>query len=244
MSEEVKVEETNTDACDSAAPVVKGKSALVKKLMSWLGIVVIVLLVLAALGLTFAGTTLKHSIQLIGSQVTKCDITIKDISVSLLKGEITIEQFVIGNPEGFKTESAICFEKIHLAIKPMSLLSSKIVVNEVEIIKPEVTFEVGLLESNIGKILDNVNSVLPGDKDKKDKKEEKVKSGKAVQVDHVFVQDGKIRVSAKILMGAGLPVPLPDIELKDIGKDEEINGLEVTAQILKSFLTNILTIVK
>ena len=236
MSEETQVEQTE------AAP----KGCRCKKLTSWIGIVVIVLVVLSILGVTCAGTMLKHSIQLIGSQVTKCDITVKNISFSWLKGSITIEDFIVGNPEGYKTESAIRFEKIHLALKPMSLFSSKLVVNEVEIIKPEVTYEVGMLESNIGKILENVNSCLPGgddDKDK-DKEKEKDKEGKKVQVDHVLIQDGKIRISAKILMGAGLPVPLPDIELKDIGKDKDINGLEVVAQILKSILTNILTVVK
>ncbi len=40
-------------------------------------------------------------------------------------------------------------------------------------------------------------------------------------IEHVIIKNGKVNVSATILGGKSMTVPLPDIHIKDIGKEEK-----------------------
>lgn len=219
------------------------------KKKSWLkviGIIILVLLVAAVVMLLCLDTILKGSIEKIGSTVTKSDISIEKINLSLLKGELLLENFKVGNPEGYKTDEAFSLTKVFVSLKPSSLMSDTIQITEVQIIDPSLTFEAGLGNTNLGTILENVNRFVPsGDPNKPKEKPEGDKPGKKVQIDHVVVNGGKVRLSAKILGGAALPIPLPGVELKDIGKEKEneVGMVEASAMILKEMLTGAISAV-
>ena len=214
----------------------------VKKTLSGIVVGIVVLAVIAIVAVfVFTGTTIKHSIQVIGSQVTGCPVTVENIDVSLLKGEITIDNFVVGNPEGYKSESAFSLTKVHLSLVPSSLLTDKIHVREIQVIEPHVTYELGLTKSNIGQILDNVNR-FAGDDDSDTP--ETTGPGKDLQVDHVLFEGGQVKMTAKLLGGHGVPVPLPGVELKNLGKDEPIKTIPLIAKILKSMLLGVINVAK
>jgi hypothetical protein len=40
-------------------------------------------------------------------------------------------------------------------------------------------------------------------------------------IDHVYVKGGKVNISASLFGGKSMTVPLPDIHLKDIGKEKK-----------------------
>ncbi|MBR4223147.1 MAG: AsmA family protein [Victivallales bacterium] len=145
------------------------------KLLKTFGIIVLVIVLLVVACVMFAGTLIKTGIQTIGSKVTKCDITVEDVSLSILRGHLRIDNLVVKNPEGFKTPSAFTLTKIEVKLVPTSLLSDRIIINEVEIIAPEVTYELAPLKltSNIGVIQKNVESFLPSGDDKPKEEEEK-----------------------------------------------------------------------
>lgn len=213
------------------------------KKRGWLkivGVVVLLFLLAVFVFLLFLNSILKGSIEKVGSLVTKSDISIEKVDLSLLKGELLLENFKVGNPEGYKTDSAFSLTKVFVALKPSSLMSNTIQITEVQIIDPSLTFEAGLGNSNLGTILDNVNRFVPsGDPDKPKEEPKADKEGKKVQIDHVVVKGGNIRLSAKILGGAALPIPLPGVELNDIGKEEEekVGMVEASALIFKEMLT-------
>ncbi len=219
------------------------------KKRSWLkvlGVVVLFLVIAAIVTLLFLDSILKGSIEKIGSTVTKSKITIEKIDLSLLKGELLLENLKVGNPDGYKTDEAFSLSKVFVSLKPSSLLSDTIQIKEIQIIDPSLTFEVGLGNTNLGTILENVNRFVPsGDPDKPKEKPEPDKTGKKVQIDHVVVKGGRVRLSAKILGGAALPIPLPGVELKDIGKEkeDEVGMVEASALILKEMLTGAISAV-
>ena len=208
------------------------------KVAKIIGIVVIVLILALIVGAGCAGRIVKHSIQEIGGMVTKCDINIDDFDLSLLRGKLTINNLVVGNPEGFKTESAFKLGKVHVDLVTSSLFKDRIIINEVQVIGPEITYEVAPVKftSNIGSIQKNVESFLPAS----DEKEEKPKKpGKKIQINHVIVSDGKINVSATFAGGHALPISLPTIEMNDIGKEKDVNGAEASAAVLDKTLGSV-----
>jgi len=213
------------------------------KVAKIVGIIVIVLIVALIVGVVCEGIIVKHSIQEIGGMVTKCDINIDDVDLSILRGKLTIKNMVVGNPEGFKTDSAFKLGKVHVDLVPSSLFKDRIIINDVQVIGPEITYEVApvKLTSNIGAIQKNVESFLPASDGKEEKKEEKPsKPGKKIQINHVIVSDGKINVSATFAGGQALPIPLPNIEMNDIGKEKEVNGLEASAAVLNKTLGSVI----
>ena len=104
-----------------------------------------------------------------------------------------------------------------MKIEPMSVLSDKIVINEIIIDRPEFMLEtgLGLQKSNIGAMLENIQAFVGTS----DEKEEESASSKSVQIDLLRITGGKVKLSNKLLGGQSLMIPLPNIELTDIGAE-------------------------
>src|ERR1035437_10029823 len=94
-----------------------------------IALVVVVILAVLAVGLLLDGAV-KRGVETFGPKLTKVDIKLQSVSLSLLSGAGTIKGLLVGNPEGFKTPSAIRVGEATLALKPGSLLSDKIVRSE------------------------------------------------------------------------------------------------------------------
>ena len=185
-----------------------------------------VLLVLAALLLLGIGllwlnlsSVVRKGIETMGPKMAGCPMTVESVSLNPFTGSCGIKGLVIGNPEGFKTEHAVCLGEVSVTVDLKSLVTDRIVVREVLIEAPDVIYEMGLGSSNIGRIQKNLEESSGGEAG--GKVAEKPEGGKKVQIDRLLIKDGKVHLSAKVLGGAALPIPLPEIEMKDIGKEKE-----------------------
>ncbi|MBR0458625.1 MAG: hypothetical protein IJJ26_05275 [Victivallales bacterium] len=227
-----------------------GKKSWKKWLWSGLTILVLILIIVFAFVVMFLDSIIKTGIEQVGSKVTKCDIKVQDVSISLLRGKVKITNLVVGNPEGFKTESAFSLGLVSVDMDMGTIFSDKLVIEDITVMAPEITYELAPLKltSNLGQIQKNVEDFLPANEDdkdeKKEKKEKEEKPGKKVVINHVLVQDGKIRLSATIAQGHALPVPLPKVEMNDIGKEKEVTTAEATASVLSKTLGSAIDVAK
>jgi len=107
---------------------------------------------------------IETAIETFGPKITQTTVKVRSVNVSPLSGTGTIKGFVLGNPEGFKTESALKFKKVHIELDPKSVLSDLIIINKVVIESPEITWEGNFRRSNLVKIQSNVqmNRVATG----------------------------------------------------------------------------------
>ena len=128
------------------------------KILKWVLIVLVVLVVIVVLAATvFLDSIVKTAVQTAGPAVIGAPITLKDVSISLFTGKVAMEGLVIGNPPGFQTDHAVKLDHFLLRLKPTSVFSKKIVIRQILIDGPEITYEVTLKGSNIGKISDNAS---------------------------------------------------------------------------------------
>ena len=216
-----------------------------------LGLGTVVMLVVAGL-VVFSlklGPIVKAGIETVGPRVTKCPVTVENIDVKPLRGIVRIRNLVVGNPEGFKTDSAFSIGEVRVSIVLRSLLSDEIVIREIAIDAPQITYEIGMGKTNIGTLKANVEefiaSVTPtsgAEKPKDTRKDDK--AGKKVTIDHVVVSGGQVRLSGTILQGSALPLPLPTVELNDIGKGDSVSTAEAAAKILDAVLGGVVDVVK
>lgn len=209
--------------------------------MKWLMRILVVLLILI-LGLVlvanyYLGAIVIKVTETAGSSALGVPIKLEQASFRLLQGHVTLRGFVLGNPKGFKTENAISVGEISVDLDTRSLLSDTIVIKRIYVDAPDITYELGLGKSNIGRILEQASG--PAEPEKKEES-----SGKKVVIEDLLIENGHVRISATLAMGAAAPIPLPTIHLTDIGKEKQgASPLEVVEQVLGAIMGSVTKVV-
>ncbi|MFM1770568.1 MAG: hypothetical protein RJA22_3097 [Verrucomicrobiota bacterium] len=205
-----------------------------KKLLIASGVLVVVLVAgLIVLGLSL-GKVIKHGVETVAPPLTKTDVKLGSASLSLFNGHGSLHGFVLGNPEGFKTPSAIKAETVSLGVNPASLLSDKIHVTHVRVVGPEITFEGAIgSKNNLSQILANVDAALGGGKPAEPKKDDAAAT--KLQVDEFSITGAKVSLSMTVLGGKAVTVPLPPIKLENLGQGPDgITPVELVQKALTS----------
>jgi len=194
----------------------------------FIGLVILLTATLVVVGLSLDGLV-KRSVETFGPKITKVDVKLDKVSLSLFSGSGVISGLVVGNPEGFKTQQAISVGRASLALSPASLLSSKIVIKSLTLEAPEITLEMGTGGSNLKKILANVNEAT-GDT-KSPAKPTSTEPGKKLEVDDFLITGAKLHLG---ITGLGsTSVPVPPIHLTGLGTgDAGITAAELTKQVI------------
>ena len=200
-------------------------------LLRWLfggGLVTVIVVVAIALLVVNAnlGRIVQKAVTTFGPKLTGTDVQVEMVKLSLLRGDLKVTNLVIGNPEGYNTPSILEIGELHVKLDPLTVFKDTIHVKLVSIQSPQVTYEVGLGNSNVSTLLDTLSK---GEEAEEAEEAEEEEGGKRVVIDEVNVVDGSIHLAAKITGGHALPVPLPTITLKDIGKTKEEKQAEKAA---------------
>jgi hypothetical protein len=123
-----------------------------------------------------------------------------------------------------------------LAVKPSSVFSDKIIVRSVNVQGPEISCETDLRDSNLKKLLSNLEGPV-SEKKAGQPAEQQAKASKKLEVDEFMITGGKIHVNLTLLSGASATVPLPEIRLSNLGTNAEgITVAELSQQVLKVIL--------
>lgn len=225
-------------------------SGKAKKIMAIAGILVVVVLLALVIFISSLGRIIKAGIETVGSAVTKCDITVEKVDFSLLRGKLAITKLIVGNPEGYHTPSAFELDLVKVSLVPSSVLSDTVILKEIIIDGPQVTYEAGLGNSNMGTIQKNIAAFLPaGETTESTKEEPKVEAGtgKKIVIDHFLFENAQINLSVKLLQGKALPVPLPKIETQGLGRaqdggqDAGLDAAEAVAVVMNQVLSGVIS---
>lgn len=185
------------------------------------------------------GSIIKTAVEEIGSEATKAKVTLNEVDISS-DGKGAIRGFSVGNPAGFETPSAFKLGEVAVSLDIGSVSSDTVRIHEIVISAPEVTYEWKSDGSNLEALKRNVEQFagIGGGSESGGKSESSTDSeggGKKLVIDRIILRDGKVSVSANaaFLKGKTLDAALPNIELKDIGKDEGgASTGDVIAQIM------------
>jgi uncharacterized protein involved in outer membrane biogenesis len=202
-----------------------------------IALVIVVILAIVAAGM-FMDRAIKAGVEAVGSTVTGVDVKLDSVSLSLLSGAGGFKGFVLGNPAGCKTPWAINVGAASLALEPRSLLSDKVVIKSINIEAPQIVYETDLRQSNLRKILANVEAFASSGQTAPAKPGEGAqpkgtKASKKFQVNDFVLKGAKIRVSVTAMGEQSATVPLPEIHLQDLGTGPDgITAVELTQKIL------------
>ena len=176
---------------------------------------------------------IQQAIEQYGSEITKTQVTLAEVELDATSGKGVLRGLRIGNPAGFDTPSAFQLGAISITIDTASLASDTVVITEIVIDAPDVTYELSGGGSNIDAIQRNVEAYMArfesGDSATADGGGE----GPRLIIEDLYITNGTINVSATFLGGKSLTTPLPDIHLEDIGAaDDGASPGEIAEQII------------
>ncbi len=162
--------------------------------------------------------------------------TLQQANVRPLRGKAFLKGIHIGNPEGYKTDGILDLDSIFIRVDRASLLSDTIIINEIAIRGLVVTYEKGLFNSNLGALIESLSA---GEAESKEEKTEAEQPGKKVIIKKLTIVDSKMRFSitgaAALTGGGGLPIPLPNITLTDLGQEKEgLTFVQAIEHVLKA----------
>ena len=218
-----------------------------KKIIIRIALVLVVLLVVAVVAVFLSlNSIVKKGVETVGPQLTKVKITLGGVNISPLSGSGQLSELFVGNPEGFKTPSAIKVGDVKVAVDVGSVFGDTITINSIKITDPEITFEGGLGGNNISKILDNVTASTGGSAKPADKPEATAKAdGKKFIVKDILVEGAKLHVSLTGFGGQEMTLPLPPLHLQNIGSPGKgVSAGELVTQILTPLLSSVTDAVK
>ena len=213
-----------------------------KKALKVMGISLLVLLLVVGIVVNlFVGNIVKTAVNAGGPAALGVPVHLDDATVRLMRGFVDIKGLNIGNPEGFKSKNMFELDKLRVKMKPLSVMGDKIHIEEIVIDAPVIIYEMSMTGSNIGELIDSLSSP-DAPKEKQPKKE--TGPAKQVLIDRFVLSNAKIKLTSKLLRGKGMTLPLPTVELTDIGKDEPMSLAGAIQEVVVAVGSSVVTVVK
>ncbi len=208
------------------------------------GILVVLILLVVGGGyflLSNLGSLIVAAVEEYGSDVTQTEVSLANAEVDITSGEGALSGLTVGNPSGFNTERAFSLGEIAVKLDTDSVTGDTIVIKEILVANPEVTYELGDGGSNIDAIRENVEAFMTAQGGGGSASSESGGSGEAgsaerkLVIEDLYIRGGTVKVSANFLEGEQLRAGLPEIHLQNIGKDSGgASPEQVVGQIIAS----------
>jgi hypothetical protein len=168
------------------------------------------------------GSLIKAAVETYGREALQAKVTLAEADVSVKNGQGRLAGLVVGNPQGFATASALKLGEVKVTLDTARTTKDVIVLKEIVIAAPQVTYEMAMAGgSNFDALQKNAQAYAQKMGAGGAKKDEKKGEGPKLIIDNLYVRDGKVGVSHALLKGKQLDAPLPNIHLKDIGKEKK-----------------------
>jgi hypothetical protein len=191
-------------------------------------VILIVLLAIVAGGAFLAYHSLdvivKVALEHYAPDIAGVSVKVGDVKISPRDGRGSVKGVEIGNPPGFSAPRAARLGEIAVAIDPDTATGPIVLIHDITIDAPLITYERGNQGTNLDVIQRNIDGYV---KRAGGPSDGKTPSGNTIRhrfiVERLAIRGAKVTMTNPRLKGQGVTFDLPDIELRDIGKRE--NGL-------------------
>jgi len=190
--------------------------------LSLVAVVGLIILVVAGAMLSgsLVGKAVTQGVNTLGPKLTGTTVSLEKAYISVLSGQGTLTGLTVGNPDGWSDRDLAKLGQVHVDIDPMSLLDETIVVEDILIEAPEFSYETKLITSNVKELLKAVEQATGGPPPEPEAApaEEEGSTERLIAVKRFILKGGKVTIGAG---PSAVTVPLPDLELNDLGTPEK-----------------------
>ncbi len=180
----------------------------------------LLLALLAVAGVYFLDAAVERGIETVGTRVARVEVALDGAGISLYSGQGALRGLRVANPAGYRAPYAVRVGQVQVALKPLSVLSDRVVVRSVVVQGPEIHYEKRGGKTNLDVIRANIESTI-----------KRTDAGKKLQIDSLIIRDAKVYFYEKRDKPPRV-LTLKEIHLQDLGKGPEgLTGAELTRKI-------------
>jgi uncharacterized protein involved in outer membrane biogenesis len=192
-----------------------------KWILIGLSVTIVIIIIFLVAGLSNLGPLIKNAVNTYGPKITNTEVRLGDVGISLLSAEVKLKDFYLGNPKGYTSPYALQVGSIYLDVQERSLTGKKIVIDKIELVRPDIVYEKGRGRDNFQKILSNMKAG-GGDTPSSGKQSGEESGGKKIVVNEFIVRDAEVKLVMSMIGNKDInaKATVPTIHLKDIGKEE------------------------
>ena len=129
------------------------------KLLAKLAVVGVLAIVALAVGLhLWLDSAVERAVEELAPKMTRSTVTLTDVDTSLIFGTAQVEGLAVGNPAGFNAPNAVVVRKARVRVDWKSLRGNTLVIDEIMVDGPEITFEGLLGKNNLNALKENVEA--------------------------------------------------------------------------------------
>lgn len=192
----------------------------------------------------------KQVVHKYGSQITGTDVDLEGFSLSLTNGEGAIKGLTVANPKGYKSTNILDLGGVKVRVNLKSLTTDTIIIDEISVDKPVITYEmISLTQNNLKQLQSNIakntataekteaKDAAAAKTDSREAKPESKAAAKKVIIKLVSINEGELK-ALTALQGQenSVNVKLPPIRITDIGANKT-GGESIAASISKILST-------
>ena len=208
-----------------------------KKFLKYTVATLLVLALVAYIGIAFfLGSIVKSGVNRVGPKLTQTKVELSGAHISPLSGSGTLTGLSVDNPAGWSAGHAFYLGSMHIEMKPFSVFGDHIVIQNLEIDQAEFSYETKIVSSNINDLLKNIEASTGGSS-----KAAKTPGGtpKKFEIQHFKLTNAKVTVG---LGAQSFPLPMPPIELNDLGtKEGGITAQQMAFAIMRQVTSSVVS---
>ena len=205
----------------------------------------LIILLIAVAVVYFFDSIVRRGIEVVGSQVLGAGVTVSSVSLSPLNDSGTIRGLRIENPEGFNSDYAIQIEEVSVNINASSVFGEVVEIESVRFVQPQINYETRITTDNIRVLLDNLSSDettldLESTASDESAPADELRGFTTTAARQIIIRELQILDPQLQLVTAlgRAPIPLPDIELQDIGARDRSTTVAEALRIVLSAVSN------
>ncbi len=166
----------------------------------------------------------KKTIEKEGAEITGVSVNVGEVYLSQQTGDGRMRDLMVGNPEGFHTPYAFSFADIYFKVDLPSLTTELFIIRELSMAAPNINIEQIAHGNNIQMIQAHIKSFVDAHL------ENNQAEVRRFIIESLIIENAKLHVSAPLIQVDLVTIPLPDINMANIGKDQ---GGVTSAQLVQ-----------
>jgi len=174
----------------------------------------------------------KSGIEVVGSQVLGTEVAVDSVSISPFSGSGSISGLSITNTADFDSEYAFQLAEVSVALDTASVFEDVVIIDNVTITQPEITYETRITTDNIRALINNIST---GGSSGPESSAPAQEGGRRIVIREFLMVDPQLNLVSAVVTA---PIPLPDIELNDIGAEDSSSTVADALELILSSLSS------
>jgi hypothetical protein len=124
------------------------------------GVLVVAIIGFIIMAILNLGSLIKLAVEEVGPKLTQSEVKLDSADISFLSGSGELDGLLVGNPNGYSAPNAIKVGNIRMTVDKGSLTTDRIIIREIVILAPEITYEKKGKTDNFKALIANVNKAV------------------------------------------------------------------------------------